>query len=524
MQDEPLMTGLCKQGDATERPISVAIVAMGGQGGAVLTTWIVALAEAHGWIAQSTSVPGVAQRTGATIYYVEMMQASDDGQRPVLAQMPTPDDVDVVIAAEFMEAGRSILRGLVTPDRTTLIASDHRAFSTTEKIAPGDGIADSDAVTDAIGVVAQKEIVFDMQAMAIAHGSVISSALFGGLAAAGVLPFTKEAYLDVIKAGGKGIDASTQAFNAAFEYAQNGPVPKQAQASADQPALPAQLTDPRADELLQRIKAELPAEAQLMAYHGVQRVVDFQDTDYAVEYLDQLRDLTVKDTNSGGAQHHYAFTEQAAKHLANAMCYDDVIRVARVKTAAARRQRIESEMNLADGQVLDTTEFMHPRIEEVCGMLPVGLAHALMTRKGFYNWLDRRINKGRRIKTYSLRWFLALQFVGSLKGMRRRSLRHQNEVAHRDAWLNEASDALTGNYGLAVEIIRFRRLIKGYSDTHERAHSKFDKVMSATRLIKKQTDAAEQARQLLSAAISDADGHELERKVEEMKSLRQISS
>ena len=115
MKDKTLMSGLRKQGDATERPISVAIVAMGGQGGAVLTTWIVALAEAHGWIAQSTSVPGVAQRTGATIYYVEMMQASDDGQRPVLAQMPTPDDVDVVIAAEFMEAGRSILRGLVTP-------------------------------------------------------------------------------------------------------------------------------------------------------------------------------------------------------------------------------------------------------------------------------------------------------------------------------------------------------------------------------------------------------------------------
>ena len=55
------------------RPITVAVLAMGGQGGGVLVDWIVALAEQRGWFAQSTSVPGVAQRTGATIYYIEMI-------------------------------------------------------------------------------------------------------------------------------------------------------------------------------------------------------------------------------------------------------------------------------------------------------------------------------------------------------------------------------------------------------------------------------------------------------------------
>ena len=45
---------------------------MGGEGGGVLADWIVALGEANGHIAQTTSVPGVAQRTGATIYYVEL--------------------------------------------------------------------------------------------------------------------------------------------------------------------------------------------------------------------------------------------------------------------------------------------------------------------------------------------------------------------------------------------------------------------------------------------------------------------
>src|SRR3977135_92000 len=105
-----------RAGQGLDKPITLAILAMGGQGGVVLCDWIVATAEAQGWVAQSTSVPGVAQRTGATIYYIEMLP-SQDGRVPGLSLMPTPGDVDVVMAAEFMEAGRSMLRGLVTPDR-----------------------------------------------------------------------------------------------------------------------------------------------------------------------------------------------------------------------------------------------------------------------------------------------------------------------------------------------------------------------------------------------------------------------
>src|SRR3954470_23413864 len=85
------------------QPIKIAILAMGGEGGGVLADWIVDLGEANGYIAQTTSVPGVAQRTGATIYYVEMFpgeQAARDGGRPILALMPLPGDVDVVLASE----------------------------------------------------------------------------------------------------------------------------------------------------------------------------------------------------------------------------------------------------------------------------------------------------------------------------------------------------------------------------------------------------------------------------------------
>ena len=125
-----------------QRPITIAILAMGGEGGGVLADWIIDLAESNHYIAQLTSVPGVAQRTGATIYYLEIYPRAgivDAAHEPVLALMPVPGDVDIVIASELMEAGRAIQRGLITPDRTTLVASINRVFSMTEKVAMADG-------------------------------------------------------------------------------------------------------------------------------------------------------------------------------------------------------------------------------------------------------------------------------------------------------------------------------------------------------------------------------------------------
>ena len=521
MRDETVRLALPAAGDATERPISIAIVAMGGQGGGVLTDWIVQLAENHGWVAQSTSVPGVAQRTGATIYYIEAMPPLD-GRKPILSLMPTPGDVDVVMASEFMEAGRSILRGIVTPDRTTLIASNHRSFAIGEKIVPGNGIADKGAVTGAIGVAAKNEIIFDMNALAVENGSVISAAMFGALAGSGVLPFGREGYLDVIRAGEKGAKASLKTFEAAFTRVQakspEAAAPQQSERGDTVPP-PAAPPDPRLAALVARLKHELPEAALAMASAGLRKVVDFQDVAYGAEYLDILGTLYTADRSFGGADRNFAFTQTAAKYLANAMTYDDVIRVADLKTRPGRRARIESELELSQDQVLQTTEFMHPRMEEVMGMLPADFGRWLGGKPRLLHWLDRRVNKGRRVRTYSLPWFLALYVVGGLRGMRRRSLRHAIETAHRDQWLKAATEAIRTNYQLGVEILQCRRLVKGYSDTHSRGLSKFDKTLATIKLIERRDDAADWARRLREAALKDSAGKELDGVIQTIKTF-----
>ena len=523
MKDDTVKLPLRPEGEATERPLSIAIVAMGGQGGGVLTNWIVELAEGHGWVAQSTSVPGVAQRTGATIYYVEMMKPGKDGQKPVLAQMPTPGDVDVVIAAEYMEAGRSILRGIVTPDRTTLIASDHRSLSTIEKMAPGEGIADSGAVSDAIGVVAKRRIVFDMNRVAVENGSVISSALFGSLSASGALPFPRDDYHAVIRKSGKGVEASIRTFDAAASQVEavnagEGPAPSE-QSDTLSDILPRSVANPRANALLQRLCTELPAEVRALAFLGLKKVVDFQDVAYGEEYLETMADIVEKDTSVGGKDRAYKFSETAAKYLANAMVYDDLIRVADLKTREERRTRIANDLNLGDGHILGTTEFMHPRLEEISSTLPVGIANWLRRRRKFYKWLDRRIDKGRRVRTYSLSGFLLLYCLAGLKRLRLKSLRHAEETAHRNRWLQVASDALDSNYDLAVSILKVRRLIKGYSDTHARGHSKFDKVMQTIASVSHREDAALWADRLLRSALKDGAGDDLDGTIKTIQSF-----
>ena len=174
---------------------------------------------------------------------------------------------------------------------------------------------------------------------------------------------------------------------------------------------------------------------------------------------------------------------------------------------------------MSGDQVLQTTEFMHPRMEEVMGMLPAGFGRWLSARPRLLGWLDRRVNKGRRVKTYSLPWFVALYVVGGLRGMRRRSLRHAVETAHRDEWLKAATEAVQANYQLGVEILQCRRLVKGYSDTHSRGLSKFDKTLAAIKLVAPRDDAADWARRLREAALKDSAGKELDGVIQTIKSF-----
>jgi indolepyruvate ferredoxin oxidoreductase, beta subunit len=130
-------------------PISLLICALGGEGGGVLSSWLMDTARRAGFPAQSSSIPGVAQRTGATTYYVEVWPTplnALQGQRPVFSLNPVPGALDALLSSELLETARQVSLGLVSPDRTRVFSSSGRSLTTQERISMGDGRADSAAL------------------------------------------------------------------------------------------------------------------------------------------------------------------------------------------------------------------------------------------------------------------------------------------------------------------------------------------------------------------------------------------
>lgn len=493
-----------------ESIIKLAIMAVGGQGGGVLTNWIEELARGQGYVCQATSVAGVAQRTGATIYYIEMAPRDETaaaGKVPVFSLAPAAGDVDILIAAEMMEAGRAIMRGFVTPDRTTLIASTHRALAVSEKTVPGDGIASAEEVRAAAETAAARFIHGDMERLARENGSVISAALFGALAGAGVLPFPREAFETAIRSSGKGIEASLRAFAAAHDWVGRKETPSSGldkKGDGGEPSGPPPLVR-QWNALLDRVAA-LPAPVADLAGPGLRKVVDFQDIAYGAEYLDRVEAVLARDS----LDRDWLFAREMAKYIANAMAYDDVIRVADLKTRSSRFARIEGEMKPGETSLMHVTEFMHPRAEEIVGLMPAGLGRRLSASATWMRVIDRCVNRGRRIRTDGLAGFLMLYTLGGWRGWRRRTLRHAQEQAHLEAWLALCCSRVETDYDFAVELVRCRRLIKGYSDTHARGQSKFDRVLEGAALVAGRSDAADWVRRLRDAALADENGDALD--------------
>lgn len=495
------------------RTIHIAVLALGGQGGGVLIDWLVDLAEQAGWTAQATSVAGVAQRTGATIYYVEMV-APTPGRDPVLALMPVPGDVDIVIAAELMEAGRAVERGLVTPDRTLVIASRHRAYAVPEKSAPGNATADAATVQAIIRREAKHLVIDDYQALAVRHGSVISAALFGALAGSGALPFTREQFEAVVERGEVGVPASLGALRAAAQGANRvtADSPPDPMLAAPRP-LPERAASAALQPLLERIRAQFPRPAWDWLGEGLARVVDWQDVAYGSEYLDRVARLAARDR----AEHGHVLTIEAARWIAVAMSYDDVIRVADLKTRAERAARVRREVGASADDVFGSEEYFHPRLPEALGLLPRALASRIEASPRLTAWLAPRLDRGRRIRTHTLRGHLQLRMVAALRRWRRGNRRHAQELAHLQTWLDAVERALDGDYALAVELLRCRRLIKGYSDSHERGSGRFDRLLHAAALLAGRNGAGESLAVLREAALRDADGRALDRAMADLR-------
>lgn len=502
-------------------PIKVAVLALGGQGGATLTGWIAAAAERAGYFAQTTSVPGVAQRTGATIFYLEMLPrgAFELDRPPALALMPTPGDVDLVIAAELAEAGRAIIRSFVTSERTTLIASTHRDYATVEKVKMADGRASSSTIERAAKRAAKRYIAFDMQRLAEQENSVISAVLLGAVAGSGVLPFEHDVFKAVISESGRMVESNLRAFGAGYAGVREQQPRKDSEEDSSRttfPDLPAgeSVRHPTMRRFRDRIEAKFPASVQGMLWEGVKRLVDYQDPAYGDLYLSRVEAIATNESQQssgpapGGSEAE--LTSAVARYLALWMSYEDTIRVAALKIRRSRFERIEQAARRSKSELVYVTEFMHPRAEEICDTLPASIGkfagNTAVTRH-LLEWMTR---SGRKVRTNTILGFLLLYGIASLRRWRRHTLRYKREDERIEIWLEKIRSLSRKNYEAAVALAECQRLIKGYGDTHERGWQNFSTVMECVNRIGGDAITGSVIRGLRNAALADESGKELE--------------
>lgn len=523
------------------RPITLAILAMGGEGGGVLADWVVAVAEAAGYHAQTTSVAGVAQRTGATVYYAELhppvpgTDSADGAGRadPVLSVFPTPGEVDVVVASELMECGRAVQRGFATPDRTTLITSTNRVYSIDEKMHLGDGRVDSAELVAAAGRAARHLVAADFAAIAEEHRSVISAALFGALAGSGALPFSRDRFEQAVRDAGKGVEPSLAAFAGGFDAATAALAP--APPAPPTPRAPATVdiaigprpvsaeerkereearrndiaaTDPKSlvgEDLrpLARTVADLPPAARSTVLHGLVRTGVYQDLDYAARYLERVRAFAAVDPDPFG---HARLTTEAARHLALWMCYQDTIHVALQKTRARRLERVRDEAGVSSAQLSQVREYLHPQAEEITDTLPYRLGKVLRRSRAFTRTVDRVTREGMVLNTTSVTGYAMLATMARMRPLRPRSLRFVEEQKAIEAWTTLALDTVAADEDLAVEILVCQKVLKGYGETYAHGNDSFALLSQAARQLRGRAGAAATLARLRSAALADEDG------------------
>ena len=490
----------------SRRPLSILVCALGGEGGGVLAEWIVTTATRCGYAAQSTSIPGVAQRTGATTYYIEIARRPGHAHQPMFSLYAVPGALDLLIASEPLEAARQVAAGFVTSQRTRVITSSERTLTTFEKMQLADGRADTDRLLQLLRDYARRLDVLDMGTMARASGTALSSIMFGALSGSGELPLPREACEGTIRSFGRGVIQSLDGFALAHAAVAAGFSPKR-------PSAASALIDVVPAKAGTQCLA-LPPPVQAMFALGRSRLIDYQDARYADLYRERLlRILAAEQAADGTQAHDFAATRETARYLASWMAFDDVVRVADLKSRASRMARVRSEVKAEAGDVLRVYDHFKPGVPELAGLLPVRFAAALV------RWERQRVAKGHepfgwpiKLPVHAVTGLAMLRVIGRLKGMRRFGSRYAAEQVMIERWLTAVERGLREDWQLGHEIVLCGRLVKGYGATNERGKASLLHVIdhlaaTPTLGVDERTTAIRAARE---AALADDAGKALD--------------
>jgi len=436
---------------SADRPICLLLGALGGQGGGLLAEWLSEAARIAGYPAQATSIPGVAQRTGATTYYFELYPQQIPPDDVVFSLFPSSGDVDLLATLEPTEAGRAIEAGRVTRN-TRVISATRRVYSTAEKSAAGDGRIDPLPLLAALRQIASELHLIDPDASALP----LNARLLGAIAASDTLPLEQGHYRQAIEQSGVAVERNLAGFDDGLTRASAEPQPID--------LLRYQPSPTGFDSDL----ALFPEALRPLLGHALARLVDYQDRAYAQHYLDRLKPL---------ANAEPALLQESAQQLARWMSFEDILRVAQLKSRPDRLARIRRELGANDDQPVQVRDYFEPRMAELMALLP-GDAIALRSPAPT-GTTQHATNSG-----LALRWpsssplgFGLLRLLAGLRRFRRHGRGYRHEQAAIDRWLNAVTYTQGRDSELALLVARLAIWARGYGAVRESGLAQLDRLL-----------------------------------------------
>lgn len=447
---------------AADRPLCVIISALGGQGGGVLAEWLADAAARAGFPAQSTSIPGVAQRTGATTYYFELLPDTDPPATPLFNLFPSADDVDLVAALEPIEAGRALENGYVT-SRTTVVTSMDHIYSTAEKVVAGDGAVAVPPVVEGLEEAAGRLITVDADN---AGRSRLNAVMFGAIAGCGVLPLGEAHCRGAIEDKGVAVQANLAGFAEGVQLAR-----EHRRAAATDPSMVYESPPPALEDELH----SWPEELQPLVGHGLARLMDYQSRGYAKRYLARLEKVLEADRAAGGDARGFALTRETARRLAAWMSFEDVIRVAQLKTRPGRLARIRAELGAGDDEPVSVVDYLKPGRAELVGTLPVALARLFPGKE-----TGGRPPRGQpmRVRTSSPLGYASFRILAAMRPLRPRTARYRQEQETIELWLNAVMTSAARDYDLARRVAELAVWARGYGVVRARGMNRLNTFLA----------------------------------------------
>ena len=485
-------------------PISLLICALGGEGGGVLSQWLIEAARHAGYPAQCTSIPGVAQRTGATTYYIEVSPESFNtlgAARPIFSLNPVPGALDALVSSELLETSRQIALGFVSPERTSVITSSSRSLTTIERMHLADGRRDSEQLMSLVRQFSRSHHILDMNGIAKQSGTVVSAVMLGAIAASGLFPFSRQHYESAI-----GEDSHSAASKRGFTMAWNAVMQPQIQTESIRQIIETNLAENPVKKITEI--EEFPLSIQDIVRLGHARVYEYQNQAYCDLYLKRLK-LILKAEQAIDPQdlHKSLVTKEMARWLALWMAFDDIVRVAELKSRASRWQRVRKEVKIGDADILRVYDHFKPGIPEFAALLPKSMAHRLL------KWDKERVLKGHlpwalplKIGSHSVIGMMALRSLALLKFWRPMGSRFINEQEMINVWMESVIRGLERSWILGHELALCGQLIKGYGATNERGKSNLLHVVEQLAQKTSATEAATAIAAVRKAALEDEGG------------------